>query len=124
MFCLAFLLSIGLSAADYSSQAVGKVAGCDVLCQNYIKTDLKRCGAITSTSDSAISVAVSMGYYWYDPINDRMYSAGAGNGGHASVGISAPVLTGELRYYKVVSDHNATCSGQGYYCHDLTTIAP
>ena len=109
----------------YETPIVITIQDVTVRFKNGIAGDQKTAGAETWTSETTPSTYVSARFYWEDRINDTMGSAvkSEGHEGASSV-LADPLTNTNKKYYKVVSSHIATVSGNTVTNPSVTTIVP
>lgn len=113
---------------EYDNQTVLKFSILyqnDVRFKNGIAGDQKTAGAETWTNYPDSSTYVSASFYWEDRVNDTMGSSvkSEGHAGQSSV-LADSLANTNKKYYKVVSSHIATVSGNTISNPSVTTIVP
>ncbi len=97
----------------------------DVRFKNGIEGDQKTAGAETWTNYPDSSTYVSARFYWEDHVSDTMGSSlkSEGHDGQSSV-LADSLADTNKKYYKVVSSHIATISGNTISNPSVTTLIP
>ena len=109
----------------YETPIINYVSGVEVRFKNGIAGDQKTAGAETWTGNSASSTYVSARFYWEDHVSDTMGSSlkSEGYAGQSSV-LADSLADTNKKYYKVVSSHIATISGNTISNPSVTTLIP
>ena len=113
---------------EYDNQTVLKFSILyqnDVRFKNGIEGDQKTAGAETWTNYQDSSTYVSARFYWEDHVSDTMGSSlkSEGYAGQSSV-LADSLADTNKKYYKVVSSHIATISGNTISNPSVTTLIP
>lgn len=113
--------------ADYSSTNSGVVGGVTVNVKNNISSDFKHGYANTvpsGTNYQYVDSSVSATFYYIDRKNDIPGEYPLYQNTYGIASVTAPTLSGNQLYYKVISTHTATYGGGTLSFPNMTTYAP
>ncbi len=123
MIIAMLLCTITATSAEYVSSDYGALQNIRVDVKNQISTSMQDGYAFTHPQSAYVGSYVSATFYWVNQKTDELGTTYRWDGRNGNADVSAPTLTGHIRYYKVISHHTASY-GNSQLSFNLTTYAP